>query len=198
MEEIASKFGCVHKTVHGEGRDVIERILNTCEQMLHDRGCLHVSRTANALEVIAEASRPVLSGSTAEGRRIEVYVHGDEKVGVKFARQLVEQSEDADLVIVSLEGPTPFTRKECEGRRVQFLLARDVCFNVTHHHLVPKHEVVPCPPFDLTPDQLPRILDTDPIVQYYNWPVGTVVRVWRCYGGYEPTPYFRLVSPQIS
>ena len=51
------------------------------------------------------------------------------------------------------------------------------------------------PPAGVTREQLPRILDTDPVVRYHAWPCGAVVRVWRVFGGHEPIPYFRVVAP---
>ena len=66
--------------------------------------------------------------------------------------------------------------------------------NVTRHALVPKHDKVDAPPPSTSVEALPKILTTDRVVQYYAWPVGTVVRVWRCYGGHEPVPYFRVVA----
>ena len=161
----------------------------TCEEMLRDRGCARVTCEADALETIRDGT-PLLRG---RGGRVDydIYVHGEERVGVKFARNVLEAS-DSSVVIVSIEGPTPFTRKECEGRPVQFLLARDLCYNVTHHALVPHHERVAEAP--APPDKLPKILDTDSVAQYHGWPVGTVVRVWRHFGGHEPVPYFRVVA----
>ena len=102
------------------------------------------------------------------------------------------------MVVVSTDGPTPFTRKECEGKPVQFLLARQVCVNVTKHHLVPRHVRVDHPPDGMTPDDLPKMFETDPIAQYHAWPVGTVVRIDRRFRGHEPVPYFRVVSPASS
>ena len=59
---------------------------------------------------------------------------------------------------------------------------------------MPKHERMSAPPDGVTREQLPKILEGDPIVQYHNWPVGTVVRVWRRFGGHERVPYFRVVA----
>lgn len=162
--------------------------------MLYDRGCVTVTKVANPVEVVAQGSLPVVEGVFNNNEKIEVYIHGDEKIGVKYARGLLERlGEVTDIVVVSTEGPTPFTRKECDGHRLQFFLAKELCFNVSRHKLVPKHEPIECP-VGLTTEQLPRILQHDPVVQYYNWPIGTIVRVWRCYGGNEPIPFFRLVS----
>jgi len=173
--------------MRGNGRENISRVVKTCKEMLRDRG-LRVSET-HTLPVCMFQTLPFLTGYS-RGIDTEIYVSPDEKVGVKFARQVVDKSEAPNLIILSVDGPTPVTRKQLDN--VQFLGVKDLCFNVTHHHLVPRHEVVECP-VHTSPDKLPCILQTDAVVQYYNWPVGTIVRVWRCYSGNEPTPYFRRV-----
>tara|TARA_B110000046_G_scaffold15883_1_gene15250 strand:+ start:4090 stop:4578 length:489 start_codon:yes stop_codon:yes gene_type:complete len=160
--------------------------------MLRDRGCGRVTRAADRDAAVAEGL-PLMHGSG--GREVDVYVHGEDKVGVKAARLALEARAHAkvEVVMISPDGPTPFTRKECEDA-IQFFCARDVCVNVTRHALVPKHDKVDAPPPSTSVEALPKILTTDRVVQYYAWPVGTVVRVWRCYGGHEPVPYFRVVA----
>ena len=173
--------------MRGNGRENMSRVVKTCKEMLADRN-LRVSET-HSLPVAMNQTLPLLTGYS-QGVDTEIYLSPDERVGIKFARQVVDKSQARHIVILSVDGPTPVTRKQLEN--VQFLLVRDLCFNVTHHNLVPRHEVVECPPHTSN-EKLPCILQTDPVVQYYNWPVGTVVRVWRCYSGNEPTPYFRRV-----
>ena len=160
--------------------------MTTCEEMLRDRGY--------AVETLAESDddKPVMRGSAhATLPDVDVYFHAEERVGVKFARAALEASPSC--IIVSVEGPTPFTRKECSDSRVEFFCARELVYNVTKHSLVPAHERLAEPPDGTTRDTLPKMLDGDPIVRYYGWPVGTVVRVWRCFGGNEPIPYVRVV-----
>lgn len=209
-DAVLRRFGRVHRAVLGDGADVLERMLITCEQMLRDRGCRHVRRAADPLGAICSGeATPTVRGALpaddeagggdeeGEGEETVVYVHGEDKVGVKFARGLLEAHPDARIVVVSPEGPTPFTRRECEGQ-VQFLTARFVSVNVTRHALVPAHRRVEGPPPGTTLAQLPKILENDPVVQYYAWPLGTVVRVERRFGGHETAPYFRVVSPASS
>lgn len=162
--------------------------------MLRDRGCTEVVRAVNPIESILQGAEPMLIGRGSVENDTNVYIHCEEKVGVKFARQVLEVSEaqGVNTIIVSTEGVTPFTKKECDDKRMQFMLAKELYCNVTKHHLVPKHEVVVDHGFDL--QCLPKLLETDRIVQYYNWPTGTVVKMWRCFGGHEPVPYFRVVS----
>lgn len=187
MEEIIRKFSCVHKTVHGNGESNITKIMNTCDEMLVDRGCSDVCRNDSSVQRILNVE-PVLVGRDPD---THVYICDEEKVGVKYARAVLEKSKEAkNIIIVSLDGPTPFTRKE--NSVIQFMLATSLSYNVTRHSLVPQHEVVATTTIEK--HQFPKILDTDPVVQYYNWPIGTVVRVWRCYGGHEVIPFYRCVS----
>lgn len=166
--------------------------------MLQDRGCVRVERCeGDPCDAVASGEGPALQGWHPSGARVALYVHAEDRVGVRFVRTALErEAQDApcDLVVVSPEGPTPFTRKECEGKRVQFLSARSMCQNVLRHALVPKHERVAQGPPGVRPEHLPRIRDTDAVVQYHNWPIGTVVRIERHFGGNEPTVYFRVVS----
>lgn len=173
-------------------RTNLDKILRTCEEMLRDRGCHTVTSACNCAHAVATTA-PVLEGERDAGC-IKVFIGDDDKVGVKYARSVFDMAKGCDVVIVSSEGPTPFTRKEYDNTNVTFMLARDLCFNVTRHALVPKHEVVVSLPEGLTPEQLPKILNTDPIVVYYDWPIGTVIRVRRRYAGHEPIVYFRCVT----
>lgn len=165
-------------------------VRQTCEEMLRDRGCERV-RQHPSQESSASGRVLLVSG---ERPAIDVYLCTEDRVGVRVGRGLIEanRGQNRRLVMVSLDGPTVMTRKECEGE-IQFLLAKDLCYNVMRHALVPTHTVVteeelPCPPH-----QLPKLLDTDPVARYHDWPVGTLVRVDRVFGGNECVPFYRCV-----
>jgi DNA-directed RNA polymerase subunit H (RpoH/RPB5) len=188
MQEVLATYARVNGAMHGDGRHVIDRVVKTCDEMLRDRGYVDVSCAPDTVASIV-AGEPVVRASRPGP--IAVYMHPEDKVGVKALRTLVQ--EPGDVVVVSVDGPTPFTRKESDSA-VQFLLARHLVYNVTRHALVPSFRVVDGPPDGVTPNTLPRILETDPVVQYYKWPVGTVVHSERVFGGNEPIDYYRLVS----
>lgn len=192
-------YGSIHKSVHGAGHDVVVRILTTCEQMLRDRGCADVQalRDARACFDVEDTSPAITGRGGTKGDDYDVYVHSEERVSVKAARAILERSDGVRAIVVSVEGPTPFTRRECDGQLIQFFTARELCVNVSRHSLVPKHEPL-ADGCGIDPKHLPKISSTDPIVQYYGWPMGTVVRVWRVFGGHEPIPYFRVVAPLSS
>ena len=190
MEDVLARFGRIHASIHGDGLQIITQVLNTCEEMLKDRAYSQVTKVSNILETM-KICRPVIMGRDGVQDDVDVYLHNEDRIGVKFIRGL---PTDRSILIVSIEGTTPFTRKECEDRKVQFMFARELCYNITKHQLVPKFEVVSTPPNGVELSQLPKMLCADPVVQYFNWPIDTIVRVWRCFGGHEPIPYYRRVA----
>lgn len=191
MEGCLERLGGVQRCVHGDGARTLSAIAKTCEDMLRDRGCtdvqVHVPPLVDEHGLLAR-------GETRDGGAMRVYLCTDDRVAVKYARAVLEAQDanDARPIVVSIEGPTPFTRKECD--RIQFFTAAELCVNVTKHCLVPRHERVAEPPSGVAREQLPRILETDRVVQYFGWGRGDVVRIRRVFGGHEPIVYYRVVA----
>ena len=186
-DDFVMRLGKIHRAFHTNGLDVLASVIKTAEDMLKDRMCTRVKSSNDPLKDIL-AGRPVVTSDSAH-----VFVHTEDKVGVKFARNVVETSGDRLCICVSIDGPTTFTRNEFQNKSIQFLTCKFLCVNVTKHELVPKHTLLSdAASFD--EKTLPLILDTDPIVQYFNWPIGGVVQIDRVFAGNEPIPYFRLIS----
>ena len=163
--------------------------------MLRDRGHGSVAIPAgDPVEAILHC-RPVVVSESAR-----VYVYGEsDRVSVKFTRPiLAEEAAGSAVIIVSVDGPTPFARKEC-GDAVQFMAARALCVNVTRHGLVPAHTPVPAEEQDEDLlSKLPTIFETDPVVQYYAWPRGIVVRIERRFGARaDPLPARRQTRERV-
>ena len=187
-------LGKVNKALNTDGNVVLRKVLQTVEEMLNDRGCTNVRVSPNVAKSINQSKRVVWGLPSEDGRvpATDVYISTEDKVGVRFARHIVEQSgNDVKVICVSTGGPTPFTRKECDERSIQFISALRLCTNVTKHALVPKHTVVTDCKY--ATDLLPKMLETDPVAQYYAWPIGTVIKVNRTVGCGEPIAYFRVV-----
>ena len=197
MEEFLERLARIQQCVNGDGTRNLRNILKTCREILTDRGFQIILE--NELPEDENAMGLVMTGESSDGSTLCVHICMEDRVGVKFARAVLESSQSEDspssCIIVSIDGPTPFTRKECST--LQFFTAIELCKNVTHHCLVPKHTRIDASelPHGMQRDRLPRLLDTDRIVQYHNWPCGTVVKIKRVFGGYEPIDYFRVVSP---
>jgi len=196
MEEFLERIARIQQCVNGDGTRNLRNILKTCKELLHDRG--FEGLVEYGLEEDNGGTGLVLSGENAQGGKLRVHMCMEDRVGVKFARAVLESSNtegNCSSIIISIDGPTPFTRKECNT--VQFFTAIELCKNLTHHCLVPRHQTVTASelPNGIRVGSLPRILDTDRVVQYYNWPCGTIVKIKRVFGGYEPIDYFRVVAP---
>jgi len=181
--------------------DVLGRVAGTCLQMVLDRGFDVVSSVSD----VVDFSLPVVVGRKGEGDTLHVLFHPEDKVGVKTVRSLFATLENGPvtrIVLVSAEGPTPFTRKEMGGDdRIECFQYKNLVVNPTRCSLVPPHSVV-------SPEERkeleekygvgedgkawPRIYHKDPVVRYYNWPAGSLVRIERSVGGDKST-YYRLL-----
>lgn len=197
-DSFAARLCAQYHTVQGEQQHVMRRLQATCGEMLADRGYARVQHYEESQHVSSGALLFMSGGGrSGGGADVDVYLCMEDRVGVRVGRALVDANKECNhcILVVSTDGPTPCTRKEFEGS-IQFILAKELCYNVTRHGLVPRHEAVgedALPPGCLV-DQLPRILDTDPVVRYYDWPVGTIIRIERVYVGSEVIPFFRCVS----
>lgn len=171
----------------------IDKIIKTCKEMLLDRCCTTVEISENISETI-DNIQPVLMGFG--NKRINVFFHSDDRVGVKFLRMISELPQVDTNIIISLEGPTTFTRKEAENemKNIQFFTYRELTVNITKHDIVPKHELV-IDSCQYNKHELPKILVTDPIIKYYNFPVGSIIKCVRKLGAHEPLAYYRVVVP---
>ena len=203
MEELLSKIGQLNNSATASYGLVLERVMRTSSEMLRDRGYTVSTdcRTIGDITYKMEHNAPVLRGERAGNPSITLYFHNEERVGVKQLRQWNELHPNSDHIIVSVEGPTSFTRKEVEqvaDDHTQFFMFKSLCANITRHSLVPKHErMSPAEVFDLpvagSIPELPKLYTTDPISQYYNYKCGDLIRVTRIVGCSEPVFYYRTV-----
>ena len=187
MSNIERILDQIQHTVAAEGRAVLSRVLTVLTELVTDRGCTHISVTQSPLENIAAGS-PVV-----ETDELDVYVHNEERIGVKAVRAVVQAAPAKAILWVSADGPTSVARKEAAVLNVQFMPLKTVCYNISRHVLVPKHVAVPRN--EELHKFLPKLPENDPVVGYYGWPVGTTVEITRNWGGSEPTTYLRVVSP---
>ncbi|KAH6909049.1 DNA-directed RNA polymerase I [Coprinopsis sp. MPI-PUGE-AT-0042] len=125
--------------------------------------------------------------------QIFVFFSEERSVGVKTMRKLLSIMEEKGIqrgIIIYPVNMTPSARKVISAMAAQYRLEEfaeaDLLVNITHHTLVPRHEV-------LTPDekktlleryrlkdtQLPRIQPMDPVARYYGLRRGQVVKIIR-------------------
>lgn len=199
MAALLAKIGQLNNTAHQRTAAVLIKTLKTCIQMLKDRGYANIQSCQNVEEIQQNMieGRYIVSGGGKQTAHI--FFHNEDRVGVKHMRVWVESSAADKLVVVSLEGPTAFTRKEAEGwqNRIQFFTFRDLCVNITQHTLVPRHERVSenDVPYRLSPNkaELPVLASSDKVAQYYSFDPGDIIRITRSAGVQEPVHYYRIV-----
>lgn len=200
MDILLNKIGQLNSTTTANYTIVLERVLRTCIEMLKDRG-FNVSvdcRTVGDITYKIEQNDSVLFGENLTGSAI-IFFHNEERVGVKQLRQWHDSNQGCQIIIVSLEGPTAFTKKEADQNypNIQFFTFKELCVNITRHHLVPKHEKITKNEVDYqvsSNEEWPKLYTTDAISQYYNYKSGDIIRVTRVMGCAEPVFYYRLVS----
>lgn len=169
--------------------------------MLQDRGCINLQacQTVGEIKQHMLEARCVLMGVTPTKQLMEVFFHTEERVGVKQLRAWTEKRGRDKMIIVSLDGPTAFTRKESETlfQNVQFFTFQELCVNITRHMLVPRHERISRTevPVDLSEScaELPILATSDKVAQYYAYEPGDIIRITRTAGVQEPVYYFRIV-----
>lgn len=132
----------------------------------------------------------------AEDHEDQMYVffpNDDGKaLGVKQIKVYVDQME-ADKVhraiLILRKGLTTYGQKavrQLQRYRIEYFLENEMLVNITHHELVPKHEVLNeagkkalLNRYKLKEAQLPRIMRTDPIARYYGLELRQVVKITR-------------------
>lgn len=173
--------------------------LRTSIEMLKDREYTNLQACQTYEEVVqnmTDAKQIVTGGGKGT---IHVYFHNEERVGVKTLRTWTENNLADKIIVVSLEGPTAFTRREATEvhKHVQFFTFRDLCVNITRHVLTPKHERIDESelPYIKSDDnsELPVLAVTDKIAQYYAFELGDIVRITRTAGTQEPVYFYRIV-----
>lgn len=120
----------------------------------------------------------------------QVYVFGvvKEKLSIGFIKECIGYVSEigcSHFIVVYNTSVTPPVKKLVESTtiiRIELFTADELGYNVTKHVLVPKHEKAS----DIEYKQLkqyltkiPRILVTDPVVRFYGFKRGTVVKVTR-------------------
>ena len=166
---------------------LLPKVRQTCLEMLQDRGYT---------VTVAQEDNPIL---VAEGdeETCQVLFHPESRIGVKALRQLRENL-DHRILLVSSEGPTAFTRKECDDERIEFWTFAELLFNITRFQISPKHsrvseedEAALTKKYHIKGDNWPKIYHTDPMCRYHNFPIGALVRIDRTF--YTSHTYYRRV-----
>jgi len=125
--------------------------------------------------------------------QIFVFFTDERSVGVKTMRKLLSILEEKSIkrgIIIFPGNMTPSARKVIVAMSSQFRLEEfseaDLLVNITHHTLVPMHQVLTSEEkktllerYRLKETQLPRMQLADPVARYYGLRRGQVVKITR-------------------
>lgn len=200
-DALLQNIGKLNNTAQSQSSNVLVKTLTTCLQMLNDRQCTNLQACQTVDEITQQMleSKHVVTGITNSKRAIKIFFHNEERVGVKQLRAWTDQCGEDAIIIVSLDGPTAFTRKEADNAQlnVQFFTFQELCVNITRHILVPSHEKISKEqlPINITKNcaELPILATTDKVSQYYAYQPGDIIRITRTSGVQEPVYYYRIV-----
>lgn len=167
-----------------------EKVVGNMKLMLEDRG----------YEV-----RQVSEGEMRGEREDEVVVLillEEDKLSVKTLRLLANKYEGVCMILVSLLGPTSFTKKEIAESHsdIEIFLYQEFVVNPVRHTLVPLHTKLEeeerealFHKFGKDKNRYPKLPSSDVIARYYNFKSGDVISIKRQFGFQEPTVYYRIV-----
>ncbi|KAK4537808.1 hypothetical protein CDCA_CDCA14G3833 [Cyanidium caldarium] len=182
------------------------RVRRTVLEMLRDRGFLVLaSKTdlelpyeefAHKFEAAGRARESLAmlrQHRTDRSNQIYVFFPREPKVGVKPIREYclrLEAEHVLRAIIVVQAGLTPIAKQAVSELQPRFQLElfheAELLVNITHHQLVPLHEVLTpeqkrllLKRYQLKETQLPRILQTDPVARYYGATRGQVLKITR-------------------
>lgn len=190
------------------------KIFQTLCDMLRDRGYIFDGKTIallerkdpNEIRRYFEETEPLMQVTHKD--RIEtliVLVSRHDKTPkaevVQFREMLKEYKTDFIRAIVVSKVATPQAADILNhSPNFQHFTEKEVLFNVTKHSIVPKHTALTTEETEQVKKmhpggKFPSLFTTDPVCKYYNWPVGTLVRIERKFGqAQEPRSYYRIVT----
>ena len=195
---------------HMSGEMTLMKVYENTVQMLFDRGYASVSQRCNyvsdLLECISKDLPVAIATNCADKEDICIFYHIENKIGIKNLRTLLdsEKLKDKIVCVVSIDGPTTFTKKDVMqiDQEVQFLTFKNMFVNISKHSMVPQHRKLSKEEaaqvktkFNIqSADQWPRILMKDPIRVYYDFRKGDIIECQRRgMGTQEVSMFYRMV-----
>ncbi|KAG8859360.1 DNA-directed RNA polymerases II 24 kDa polypeptide (RNA polymerase II subunit 5) [Tulasnella sp. 330] len=126
-------------------------------------------------------------------KSIFIFFSDEKNVGIKTMKKFIgilEEKKIGSGIIIYSHSMTPSSKKVISSMAQQFRLEEfpeaDLLVNITHHKLVPRHEVLSneekqllLERYRLRETQLPRIMLSDPVARYYGLRRGQVVKITR-------------------
>lgn len=197
MDTLVGGLKRMHHATTINTEKLVMRMITVCQEMLTDRGCTNIQCPSTHVEVetLVDESQPVIVADTP---RTRILFHTEERIAVKYVRSLLDDNDEFErTIIVSLEGPTSFARKEIQNSvdmTIQFFKYKELSVNITKHVCVPKHERIDDTSFEYETSKCPTLSLADIVSRYYDYKIGDLIRVRRRFGTTDASDYYRIVT----
>lgn len=197
---------CSHGSIHGN--DCLNQIYTNVLSMLSCRGYAHSVSTCETVDDVLgkmKKNEAIVVGTGLPPKHdVHIFFCLEFKVGIKFSRSIIEKLNDKAACIISIEGPTTFTKKDARENQhnVQFMTFKQLFNDISKHRLFRPHRALNdtekkevMTKYNIQNDsQFPQLLQKDPAVVFHHFQKGDVIEiVRRGVGGQEQTLYYRIV-----
>ena len=197
-----------------EEQNTLFKIRKTVLEMIHDRKYIVPSSDPLDFDAfIIKYNNENLDIHILDENKGNIYIHfhNEPKTIAKselknLVGSLIQKYEDDNIKIIVLlrERGNGSIFKELfkeEYKNVEFFMNKNMIFNITHHELVPKHillnkdeEEELLEKYSTLRNKLPKILKTDPIMQYLGIKSNQICKIIRKSPEVGEYVYYRLVK----
>lgn len=142
----------------------------------------------------------ILSNNSDTKMLVSKVVH--DKISISLIQNVLLECKSfkcSRYIIFYTHSVTPMAKKIIQTSRhlnvtIETMNIKEVSFNITHHYLVPKHDIVKSRDIleELKPqrEHLPVLRKMDPVSKYYGYKRGDIVRITRK----DKTIMYRIVK----
>lgn len=120
--------------------------------------------------------------------KLVVFFCQDDKFNIQSLKRYISQTKDLELehcIIIYKDQITSSAAKQIDNLdcEVELFCRKELQYNLTKHRLVPQHSKVPDEQASVIRKKdghnLPQILKTDPVVRFYNFKKGDIIKITR-------------------
>ena len=168
------------------------RSQNTIFELLRDRG--YKIDDKNKVSDFSKENNYEIISKKKEESILVTWIQCD--VGIDIIKKLYNRLKEDNIlncIIIKNEKLTNAAKTVIEessnSRKIQVFDIKNVIINITKHVLVPKHELLSeeqskilLSNYRVQKNQLPRIFISDPVVKYYGWKRGDIIKISRSNG----------------
>jgi DNA-directed RNA polymerase subunit H (RpoH/RPB5) len=188
----------------------------TCLELVKDRNysynTVYDKITIEEFKIMyAKRICDIISNESEEKKKIYIKFVINPKIKPTALKELIDEirkdyleSEDELVVVLKIKPTNTLLKisKEKEYKNVQLMWVKQLKFNPTKHHYVPKHIKCSKEEVDLIMEmfkitnklQFPIILKDDPIVKFYNFKSGEIIKIVRNSPTSGISNYYRYVK----